>query len=756
MQKKESQNSVIILCGILFLLMGIFSWKSEVVVFSAEKGAKESGYKAPALLDGEQSFSETWYGKKPKLKLIHSEQRTVTKYRLISASGKNTEGVLEMEETEVPDQPEVPEQQEIPEQPEVSGQPENPGQPETPGQPEVSEIPENPVETPDKEPQPVEKVLNAEVFEEGVNTLQVWMELKEDIEESTAKNNFGNSGKTASKKEVYRREYQVKIDLSVPEKVIFKYGSNEGGETIYSASPVTLEIAATDKISGIREIVYSLGDGEVKKLSGRTGKVILPLGYQGKITAYAVDLAGNSSEKASSRTVMCEDEAPEITLQTKGGFDGWHTEVPEIQVLVKDPEKRYSFSTGVAQVTGYVDGEQVYSRMYGKEGEAEEKNSSFTVEKSSQGGKPVDIMIRVVDNAGNVAVKREKLYIDLQSPQIQSKGIHDQQITAEKLKAEIDIIEENCLQAGKVTVIHTTPEGEKMKVLDQELLAIAEKDYKRMVTFECEKDGTYEVVVTAIDCAGHKSEQKMHVILDQTNPMIKYVNQLEGSYFPYFQWNYGRDEMIIDFTEYTYQMQFDGKSYFPGERKNEEGRHLLQVKAKDAAGNESSAEAVFTIDHTAPKIHWGDLKSGASYEESVMLSVWVDQKDERIAEILINGEKQKLSPNSQMYQYEVIDSGTYHVKVLADDLAGNSRAEQMEFTVTEKEGIVKKVISPVIEPVKKLFLPEMEENSDMEEQSEVVEEGEDKTIKIMGMLFIMVVLGSVGTVIIRKNLYNNK
>ena len=248
----------------------------------------------------------------------------------------------------------------------------------------------------------------------------------------------------------------------------------------------------------------------------------------------------------------------------------------------------------------------------------------------------------------------------------------------------------------------------------------------------------------------------MHVILDQTNPMIKYVNQLEGSYFPYFQWNYGRDEMIIDFTEDTYQMQFDGKSYFPGERKNEEGRHLLQVKAKDAAGNESSAEAVFTIDHTAPKIHWGDLKSGASYEESVMLSVWVDQKDERIAEILINGEKQKLSPNSQMYQYEVIDSGTYHVKVLADDLAGNSRAEQMEFTVTEKEGIVKKVISPVIEPVKKLFLPETEENSDMEEQSEVVEEGEDKTIKIMGMLFIMVVLGSVGTVIIRKNLYNNK
>ena len=64
------------------------------------------------------------------------------------------------------------------------------------------------------------------------------------------------------------------------------------------------------------------------------------------------------------------------------------------------------------------------------------------------------------------------------------------------------------------------------------------------------------------------------------------------------------------------------------------------------------------------------------------------------------------------------------------------------------------MISPVIEPVKKMFLPETEENSDMEEQSEVVEE--DKTIKIMGMLFIVVVLGSVGTVIIRKNLYNNK
>ena len=81
---------------------------------------------------------------------------------------------------------------------------------------------------------------------------------------------------------------------------------------------------------------------------------------------------------------------------------------------------------------------------------------------------------------------------------------------------------------------------------------------------------------------------------------------------------------------------------------------------------------------------------------------------------------------------------------------------EMEFTVTEKEGIVKKVISPVIEPVKKFFSPETEGNGDIEEGNEMVEKEGDKTIKIMGMLFILVVLGSVGAVIIRKNLYNNK
>ena len=54
----------------------------------------------------------------------------------------------------------------------------------------------------------------------------------------------------------------------------------------------------------------------------------------------------------------------------------------------------------------------------------------------------------------------------------------------------------------------------------------------------------------------------------------------------------------------------------------------MRVRAEDAAGNDSVAEAVFTIDHTPPVLYMGRLKDGAIYEEKVKIEVWVDGEKE--------------------------------------------------------------------------------------------------------------------------------
>ena len=71
-------------------------------------------------------------------------------------------------------------------------------------------------------------------------------------------------------------------------------------------------------------------------------------------------------------------------------------------------------------------------------------------------------------------------------------------------------------------------------------------------------------------------------------------------------------------------MLLDGLEYAKGRLVTEEGVHRLRVRAEDAAGNDSVAEAVFTIDHTPPVLYMGRLKDGAIYEEKVKIEVWVD------------------------------------------------------------------------------------------------------------------------------------
>lgn len=114
--------------------------------------------------------------------------------------------------------------------------------------------------------------------------------------------------------------------------------------------------------------------------------------------------------------------------------------------------------------------------------------------------------------------------------------------------------------------------------------------------------------------------------MDKTNPVIRYVDQMQGAYVPYFQWNYGKEEVVQDDTEYSYEIRLDGRFYNTGTRVEDEGVRMLQVEAVDAAGNKSTAEAIFQIDHTPPRIRIYDVENGTSYEEAAAVSISVDGK----------------------------------------------------------------------------------------------------------------------------------
>ena len=131
----------------------------------------------------------------------------------------------------------------------------------------------------------------------------------------------------------------------------------------------------------------------------------------------------------------------------------------------------------------------------------------------------------------------------------------------------------------------------------------------------------------------------------------------------------------------------------------EGGSRLLQVEAVDAAGNKSTAEAVFQIDHTPPKIRIYDVQDGISYEEMAAVSVSVDGKGEYLKGITVNSEKKRLETGCQIFRQTFQEPGDYQIRVLAEDLAGNQENEQVTFRIEEQ----KRMSGNVWKPVTKIF-----------------------------------------------------
>ncbi len=661
----------------------------------------------------EESSENGWYTTAPEIRIVHSDTDAVTQYKIINPSGRETEGEIRSEWSDKEENPGDTDSEDAEDPEDIADSEETPvkgsgdgsesdkkgehqydrGEEEgkiTEGEKAEEETPDEECDDEDQEmipeegtgegkeqAEPEELILPRTIWEEGENRLIVKM--------------FSEEGK-----EVYHTEKTICLDETDPERVAFSYPFRKKQGILYVRSAFSVGVSSSDDVSGVSEIVCVLEDGTERRVKGSEGTVDIPLGYNGRLAAYSVDMAGRKGEISRSDIIQCENESPSVSLHAEDGFDTWHRESVRVTVEVEEPGTQYGFSTGLSSVTCYAAGDPVARRIYSdSQGPVICENLQFMVENESGNGEGITVMIHVSDRAGNVAVKTEKIYIDRKPPSLQITGAHEMMITSDAVQLGLEAADDNILEKVQADIWMTDMQGRKSCPE-----AAAPEDWEmseqgRRTVLYLEKDGIYECTLSAEDSAGNRSERKIIFTIDRTSPVIRYADQMDGQYIPFFKWNYGSEEMIEDFTEYSYQMYLNGKPYFSGTRVDREGVWLLEIRAEDAAGNISAAEAVFVIDHTAPVIHWGDTENGGSYEDSTMLSIWVDGKGEWLDQISINGEKQKLSSDSRIFQYEITDAGNYAVEVKVSDLAGNEKTEKICFDVRERDGIIEKIVQPV-------------------------------------------------------------
>lgn len=497
---------------------------------------------------------------------------------------------------------------------------------------------------------PMDKaVLEENLFEGGTYTLTVWMENEE-----------GN------RIEGTEEQREFKVDKDAPkEAIVFQYSGEEREGQIVSNERIEVNVKAFDELSGIQGIYYQLNDEEIQFLEGESGNIMIPAEFEGEISAYAVDMAGNKGETAHSKKIICESQIPEIQINAKEGFEKWYKEPCQVQIEVKDN----GITSGIKQIRCSVAGVILDDRVYNYK----EKNIE-TLKVSID--KLAELVVEVQDWAGNTIRKREKILFDNENPQIAIDNDKDHLITAENQEISCIVVDNQSVEtiAGKIIWNHINGERSERKIENWKKEG---KQYS--MKEELTETGKYEISFEAVDQAGNKTEESMQIIIDKEEPLIRKIEEIDGKYVPFFEWKYNVSEIIDDFTTYIYRISMDGGMCEQNRKYTKEGKHLLELVVEDSAGNISTAKSEFFIDHTPPEIQM------QSSNEKKRVDITLQEETDFLDAVFINGKRQEIGKKQTEFSKVFKDEGTYEVVVLAKDFAGNQSEKENTFEIkTEK------------------------------------------------------------------------
>lgn len=480
---------------------------------------------------------------------------------------------------------------------------------------------------------------------------------------------------------------EEKPPVEEEEKEIEKYEitiPKENGEHDYYTKKPEIVVRHISE-AGITK--YCLKHGDKKVVSGILEKkgdkaIIENKNFsEGKNMLYVwmEDEDGNRLDKYElKKDILIDTKAPEIQMSAPEGFDAWYQGQVRIHVSSEDSVSK------VDKISCIADGKLI--------GSTERENGEFVINQSSSSGKGVDITVIAKDKAGNKSERIKTVYIDSEAPKVEIRGIKNYTISGKTVNIVCEIDEENILQEFFAQIEWENTKGKKRSLSTSEWKI---NGMKKIMSQKLKKDGIYNIKVQAKDMSGHVSVKNMQVIVDKTNPVIRYVEELDGQYLKSLKWAYPTRMMIYDFTTYTYEMKVDGQLYHMGKKIDSEGKHKMTVKAVDAAGNRAQAQAEFVIDHTSPEIIFRNVKDGKEYKEECIFQVELAREEDTIEKIQINGESQKIYPGRKTYEYALHECKNYEIKVRAKDKAGNEAEKTRYFSIVPKETLAKKITKPV-------------------------------------------------------------
>lgn len=531
------------------------------------------------------------------------------------------------------------------------------------------------------------------------------------------------SDDTEEKTQGEEEESEVKDPISPYEFQDTKPNGNKG----YYTKKISVEITHKSK-RGITK--YELYANEKKVESGKLEeenehRIIKPESFQeGKniIKIWMEDEEGNKIEEyATTKTYMIDTKDPELQISLPEGGEHWYRSTVPIKVECNDK------ISGADKIQYFVEGDLL--------DEQSGDTAHFVMKKKSTNGKGIKVKLIGIDRAGNKAEETRTIFLDSDVPVIWLNGVESYGIVSKNVALNCEITDENLLKNCTIVASLETPTGKE--ILMNEKVEILSNPIKKIIKYK--KSGIYHITVTAEDYAGHLCEKKMQFIIDKETPEIRNLSALDGKYIKYFCMDYGKREIVKDFTSYRYEILLDGNIYRLGQRVDTQGWHCLEIKATDAAGNKAEKSIRFFVDHTKPEIVFEGVEEGEVCDEAKELVIFTKEND-ILESVIINGVSQILPAQCRRFTSQIEKEDIYNVVVKAKDLANNQTEKRIGFTV-EKRKYIPHLESDKTKKESTFFVPQKKE------RVEVVPEKKAKKSKVALRCFEIVLFTIAGSMI---------
>ncbi len=320
-----------------------------------------------------------------------------------------------------------------------------------------------------------------------------------------------------------------------------------------------------------------------------------------------------------------------------------------------------------------------------------------------------EVYVKAYDLAGNVMTSDILSFtIDIEPPEVfiwLDNKLYDDGIRYLK-NTSLDIRVESKDYVMKWQQISIMQDGmEILKEVDNE------NSHKKFFSYQIEdknaSDSDYQLRIEVMDLAGNITDKWVSFKLNSQSPPIRILNDVfegipkQGPWTPQIQYEWEQFH-LIDYILMKDNVMID---YVWGTPILEDGEYILDVFARDRAGNNISFSEAFTfvIDNTPPHILIQDVNqnyitTNTRFYHKERLKIQTENIADNILAIIINGKSLDLNAyrvvNGEALSYVIdyMDEGENVIEIKASDLAGNVSHEVIHIFVDSISYIENKTI----------------------------------------------------------------